>query len=42
MQKIFRDMNTKLLPEKDQDDLKKGVLILDTNELKKAIENYTG
>jgi hypothetical protein len=30
------------LPEQDQEELKNGILILDTNELKKAIENYTG
>lgn len=34
--------NIKVLPEQDQEELKNGILILDTNELKKAIENYTG
>ena len=34
--------NAKILPEKDQAELKKGILILDANQLKQAIEDYTG
>ncbi len=34
--------NSKILPEKDQAELKKGILILDANQLKQAIEDYTG
>lgn len=34
--------NAKILPEKDQVELKKGILILDSNQLKQAIEDYTG
>lgn len=44
LQKPFHSIkfNSKILPEKDQAELRNGILILDTNQLKQALEDYTG
>lgn len=36
------NFDSALLPQKDQDELKKGIFVLDTKDLNRLIEDFTG